>query len=90
MESKKHLLAQKKLGSAVKTFTSASDEIEKAIELIDSSIAEDNRLKAVYEDQIAKLQSGIVGIDTTVQHKQAERESYVGLQSKLKEFSGVI
>jgi len=89
MESKKHLLAQKKLGSAVKTFTSASSEIETAIDLIDASIAEDYRLKAVYEDQIAKLQNGIAGLDTTVQHKKAERESYVGLHAKLKEFSGV-
>jgi uncharacterized protein Yka (UPF0111/DUF47 family) len=87
MEVKKHSLAQKKINGAISTFTTASNEVEKAVELIDVSISEDKKKMDNYFNQIRSLEQAIDEVNSNVISKESEKQSYLDLAKKLKQFT---
>lgn len=87
METKKHLLAQKKVTGAVSTFDKAAIEIDKAIVLIEESIGSDKKRLFDIEEQVKSLETSHDHVQANIISKQAEIKRHIELSLKLKEFT---
>lgn len=87
METKKHLLAQKKVSGAVASFDNAVNEIDKAVVLIEESIKVDKLKMFSIEEQIKSLENGHDQIQANIISKQSEIKKHIELSLKLKEFT---